>query len=97
MNVCQAIVASLKTIRQTQMIESQQMQKRRIQIMHMHWIFGDIETQFISLPLNMPCFDAAPSQPDAETSIVVISPIISALNHRRSTEFAAPDHDRVLQ
>ena len=97
MNVGQTKVASLKSIGQSSVIETQQMQQRRIQVMDMHWVGYDIESKVIRLAVNISSFESAPSKPHAEAAIVMIASIISSLNHRRSTELATPNDQRVIK
>ena len=96
MNIGQAIVASLKAIGQTLVIESQQMQERRIQIVYVYWIFGYIESEVVGRSVDVAAFDAAAGEPHGEGSVVMIAAIV-ALGHWSASEFAAPNHERIFE
>ena len=47
MHIRQSEVATLKTIRQLRVIEAQQMQHRRVQIVNVNFVLRHVETEII--------------------------------------------------
>ena len=47
MHVGQSVIAALKPVGQSRVIQSQQMQNRGLNVMHMYWILNDVEPEFI--------------------------------------------------
>ena len=97
MHIRQAIVPALKAVGQPGVVKAEKVQQSGIQVVNMDRIFSDVEAQFIGLSVDVPGFYTTTGQPDAEAAVVVITSVVSALNHRGTTELAAPDDDRVLQ
>ena len=64
MHIGESIVAALKPEGQTSVIHSQQVQQGGVEVVHMDGIFGDIKSEFIGLPMDMPRPYATASQPD---------------------------------
>lgn len=97
MHVGQAIIASLESICQARMIETEQVQDRCVEIMDLNWIFNRVETEFVRCSMNIPMLEASASHPDTEGSIVVISSVTTSLHHRRSSELAPPDDQSIFE
>ena len=91
MNIGKAIVPTLEAKRQAGVIDPQQMQQRGVEIVYMHWVLDDIEAKFIGLAMHMARSDAASRQPHAVRAIVVITSVITALDHGSSPKLATPD------
>ena len=53
MYVGQAKVTSLEAVSQPLVVEPQQVQQRRVQVMHMHRVAGHVESELIGLAINM--------------------------------------------
>ena len=47
MHVCQAELAPLEPVRQPLMVDAKQVKYGRLQIMDMHSVFGDVDSQFV--------------------------------------------------
>src|SRR5262245_33295537 len=57
------------------MIQSHEMQDRRMEIMHVHGVAGDIVTEFIGITIHTG-FYTATGHPDGETARVVVAPVL---------------------
>ena len=97
MNVGQPIVASLEPIGMPQVIEAEQVQHRRIQVVNVNRIGNGIEAELIGLAVDVARLDASPCQPDAEAPVVVVATVISPLHHRCPAELPTPDDERLLE
>ena len=97
MDIGEAEVSALETIGQTEMIKSQQMEQRRVQIMHMDRILGNIEAEVIGFAMDVTCFQATTGHPHGKGTAVVVATVVAALHHRRAAEFTAPEHQRVIE
>ena len=73
MNVGQAIVASLKAIRQPLMVDSQQMQQRGLQIMNVDTVFDGVVTQIIGLADRHAPLHASAGYPHGEGFFVMVA------------------------
>src|SRR5688572_6925409 len=65
-NVGQAEIAPLKAVGQFGVIEAQQVEERRMQIMDVDPVFHDIEAQLIGFTQRDSGLDAAPCHPHGE-------------------------------
>src|SRR5579871_4573443 len=97
MDVREAEVAALETERQLLVIKAELMKQRRIQVMHVHGIARHIEAEFVRFTMHMAALQTAARHPHAETTVVMVAPVFTALHHRRAAKFAAPYHERVIQ
>lgn len=82
--------------RQLFMVKSQQMQHRRMQIMHMNTPLDGMVTNFVSTAPRHSGADTTAGKKHREPSWVVI-PTIIALRKWGATEFPAPPDQSVLQ
>src|SRR5439155_18159067 len=91
-------VTTLKTIREFRVVEAEQMENGRVQVMHVHLVRGCVETEIIGLTNRNPRFHAAASQPGREAIRMMIATIIAAaLDHRGATKLAAPNYQRRVE
>ena len=97
MYVCQAHVQALEFHRQFRVLKAQKMQQRGMQIMHMHRIFGDIETKLIRGTQSQARFHAATREPHGECVWVMVASVTAALHHGRTAKLTAPDDDGIFQ
>lgn len=97
MNVGQAIVATLYPKRESSVVESQQMQQRRIQVVHMHRVLCHVETEFVGRSIGNARFDTSTREPQTETAVVMVSAVIAPLHHRCPSELSTPNDQRILQ
>src|ERR1700722_14274317 len=96
-DIREAKVAALEAIGQLLVIEAEQMQNGGVQIMHVDFVLAGIEAKIIRSAEGDARLDAAARHPDAETIRMMITPVVAALHHRRAPEFAAPNHERLVQ
>ena len=82
---------------ETGMIETEQMQHGRVQIVKMHFAVDDLVAHRISLAIRQPRFNAASSHPCAETLRLMLATVFvnrscsaQILTPWRATEFAGP-------
>jgi len=102
MNVRQPEISSLETVGQFRVIESEQMQDGRVQVVDMRGVAGHVETELVGLAISDALFDAAAREPQRESLVVMISTqaaarVRVAFDHRRATEFPAPNDDRIVE
>ena len=97
-NISQAIVAALKSVRQSFVIHSQQMQDRGMQIVDMDLALGGPEAQFIGRAVNVAGLDSATRHPHCEgIDMMIAAKAFARFSHRRAPELTPPYHQRVLQ
>ena len=97
MHVGETEVAALKPEGQLGVIEAEQMENGRVQVMHVDRIPDDVETEVISRAIGDAALHAASREEHGVASIVVVASVAAALNHRRAAELASPNHQRVLE
>ena len=73
------------------------MHQCRIQIMNVYWIGYYVESEIIRLAMNVASFESSACKPHAETTIVVIATVVTALDHRCSTELATPYYQSIVK
>lgn len=56
-------------------IEAEEMQNRRMQIMNMHFVMSCLESKLIRFAVRHAPFDTAPCHPHREAMVIVISTI----------------------
>ena len=100
-HIGQAKVASLITISQLLMINSEQMKNGGLQVMHVDGVLHDVHAVVIGLTIAKPGLHPASGQPVGKAIGVMIAPVIGtsqfALAINRTAEFAPPDHKRVFK
>src|SRR5438445_1536926 len=98
MHVRQPEVTTLKTIRELRVIEAEQMENGRVQVMHVDFVRGCVKTEIIGLTNCNPRFHAAASQPGREAIRMMIATIIAAaLDHRGAPKLATPNDQRRIE
>ena len=63
MNICQAEISALKTIRQALVIDAQQMHQRGLKIMNMHAVVRDVDAKIIAFSILHAGFHTATGHP----------------------------------
>ena len=61
MHVGQPIIAALQAERQAFVIQAQQVQQRRVEVMHMHRILDRVDPRSSELPWTCPAFTPPPA------------------------------------
>src|SRR5262249_35299780 len=74
-NVSQAEIAAGVTVGQLLVIEPQQVQDRRVQIVHVNFVLDRAEAEIVGRPVGGPALHPAASQPRREAPVIVIAPI----------------------
>jgi hypothetical protein len=94
----QPLLESLGFERKLQRVETEKMQDRGMQVVHVHSILRDVESQLIALAVRNARLHAPAGEPHRERIRVMISTIAAAaLHHRRSTELTTPNNKRFIQ
>ena len=95
-DVGQPKIPALKRICQPLVIETEQMENRRVKIIDVNRILGDVPTDFIGLPNGLTTLDSAPGRPNAKGERVMVAPSVRLASHavfteRSSAKFTPPD------
>ena len=101
MDIGQSVTASLMSVSQTFMIDSEQMQNRSLKIMDMHTILGNVVTMIVRFSVTESWFDSTTSHPDGiTTGMMIASKLVSSqppLTIICPSKFARPDNQCVLK
>ena len=73
-NIGQAKIPAGVPVCELFVVESEQMQQRRVQIVDVNVVFDRLESEFIRGAVNRAAFDAAAGQPYAEAVRIVVAP-----------------------
>jgi hypothetical protein len=92
MDIGETEVATLESVGELRVIEAEQMENRRVQVVNMDRVASDVESKIIGRAVRIAALHAAASHPHAEAPVVVIPTIVAALYHWRAAEFTAPNH-----
>ncbi len=84
------------------MIETKQVQDRRMQIVHAGRILDGLESEIVGRAVNRAATNPTAGEPDAEPVMVVVSSkltlaVPAQLDGGSSTELAPPNNKRVIQ
>ncbi len=102
-HIGQAEITTLMPVSELCVIEPKPIEDRRLKIMNMYFVFGDVETDIVGLTDGLASFDSSASQPHAERKRMVIASFIarlagsSHLHHRRPPKFSTPDHECIFE
>src|SRR5262245_14420279 len=100
-HVRQPEVAPLVAVDELRVVEAQQVEQRRVQVVHGHRVLDDVVAVIVGAPVADAGPDAAARHPAGEAARMVVSPVIGgrevALAVDRAPELAAPQHERVVQ
>lgn len=96
-HIGEAEVPALKSISELGVIEPELVEDSGMEVVDMHGVFGDIETEIIGFSISDTAFDTAASHPHGEGIGVMVAAVVAALHHGGSSEFAAPDHQGILE
>src|SRR4051794_20917510 len=73
-DVGQAEVAAGVAVGEALVIEAEQMQDRRVQVVYTRRLFDGLESEIVGRPVNRAAANSTAGQPDAEPVMVVVSP-----------------------
>ena len=81
------------------MIDTEQVQRRGVQIVHGYLVLDHVVAVFIGRAVNRSAFDSASREPHRETVRMVIPPetVARSLRCRRAAEFSSPDHQCLVE
>ena len=96
LDVGQPHVAAGVAIGQALVVEPEQVEDRRVQIVHVHRVLDGLVAELVGLAVGDPWLDAPAGQPEGEPLVVVVA-AVGVLAVRRAAELAAPDHQRLVE
>lgn len=96
MDVGEAEVASAVMEGELLVIESEQMEDGRVEIMHMNAIVDGFISKIVGGAVSHSAFDAAPGQPHGEAEAVMVS-ALGAFGGGGAPEFSAPNDQSILE
>lgn len=96
MDVGQAEVPPGMPIREFRMVQAQQMQDRRVQIVEVDLVLDAVVAVFIRLTVGLACLGTSAGEPHRE-SVRVVVPAVRVLGRRRAPELSTPDHKRLVK
>ena len=76
MNIRQAVASALVVEREPFVVEAQQVQKRRLKIMYVHGITGDIVSKRAGFAVNGACVHPSAGNPHRKTSRMMIATVV---------------------
>ena len=97
MYIGQPVISTLKSECELPMINPQQVQNRRMQVMNAYRIRIDVVAVVIRFPPTHTLSYTSTGHPDRETGDVVVSPIGSALAGRCAAKLRGPDDQGVVE
>src|SRR3954468_10987224 len=103
LDVGQAEVAAGVAIGQLGVVEAEQVEHGRVQVMHMDLALDGLDAELIRGAVDVAALDTATSQPDRETLGVVIaallgsSAVVAGLGGGSPAELASPDDQGLIE
>ena len=97
-NIRQSKIPPRIAIGELLMIEAEQVQHRRVEVVDMYLLIHRRKPKFVGRSMHVAAAHAAAGQPHAEAVMIVIAAAeLRQLGHRRAAELAAPHHQRGFQ
>lgn len=100
-HIGQADISSLVRMDQPLVIDSQEVQDGRIEIMNVDRIASDVVGEVVGFTMHMPLFDPATCEEHAEAARVMVAAIVllgePTLTVDGPAELSTPDHQRVIE
>src|SRR5206468_2863130 len=97
----QFLFETLKLERESFVIDAEQAQHGRVEIAHMDRVFHDVIAKIVRHAVDNSRLSAAASHPNSKATGMMVAAIVvfgkSALAIHGAAEFAAPQHQRVVQ
>ena len=78
------------------MVEAHQVQHRGVQVVNMHPVLDRVVAELVRCAVHRARFHPAARHEDREAVRVVVAPV-GSFGKRRPAEFAAPDHQRLVE
>src|SRR5262245_22745041 len=95
-HIGQSLVAARMTMGELLVIETEEMQDRRVKVVDRDRIVHGVEAEFVGLPDNRATLRPASGEPHRIAERIVVA-TFAPLTVRCPAEFAAPDDESVLQ
>ena len=102
MHVGEPEVAAGVAVGEALVVEAEQVQDRGVQVVHARGVLDGFEAELVGGAIDGAAADSAAGHPHGEAVRVVIAAelglaVAAELDGRRAAEFAAPDHERVVE
>src|SRR6266511_2878585 len=97
MHVGQPEVTAVVTVSQFLVVDAQQVENRRVQVVHVDFVGGGLVAKIVGGAQRKGGPDAPAGQPDGEAARIVVAAGAVLLGVRGAAEFAAPPDQRVLE
>ena len=102
MNVGQAEVAPGVTVGECFVIEAEQMQNGRVEVVNMYLVLHCLKPELVRGSINGPALDPSSCHPHGETVGIMIAPLgfgsgCLKFDCGSASELASPDHERVFE
>jgi hypothetical protein len=95
-DVGQSEVASTVTVSQSFVIDSEQVEQSRMQIMHMDFVLSGVKPKIIGCTITESGLDSRAAHPPSESVGIVVSTVIS-LGRGSSSELSTPYQQGVFE
>lgn len=96
-DVGQPEIAALESEGQLRVVEAEKVHHRRVEVVDVDAVLGDVEAEFVALAHDEPLFHAASGEPHGERVRVMVAAIFAALDHRCTSEFATPNDECIFE
>ena len=99
-DIGQAEVAAGIAVGQRFVVEAEQMEDGRVEVVDVDFSLGDAQADVVGGSVDMPAFDSAAGHPDAEAVVVVIAAHFGCERHLRgrgAAELATPDDEGIIE
>src|SRR5690242_9254721 len=100
-DVRQSIVSALELVGEPCMVEPQQMEHRRLQVVYVHRVFGDVVAEIVRRPVDHARLNAGAGEPNRETARMMVAAVIrrgeGSLRVNRAPELTTPHDERVIE
>lgn len=101
-DVGESKIAALEAVREAEVIESEQVEQRRVEIIDVDWVTRDIPTDFVGFTVGESAFESAASHQDGECEGVMVTPcdVLAAaaiFAERGSSKLASDDDEGFVE
>ena len=95
-DVRQTNVETAVTFGESRVVKSQQVQQRRVEVVHVHLVFDRIPTELVRPTEDLPAFHTTAGRGGGECVRVVI-PAVASLGERRASELPREHDERFIE
>jgi hypothetical protein len=97
-DVGEAEVAALETKGELRVVHAEQVEHRRVDVVHVGAVGDGVETELVGFADNGAGFRAAAGEPHREgVDVMIATGGVAVFAHGSAAEFAAPDDERVFE